>query len=409
VTRAVYSLAPAKVAQETIHIPFVMANRSAPAFRENDCPGCGGKRLDPVDDRLRLLRVDRIVGSTTEPLGAFAVFAVHGTAVAESNQIYHGDVLGYAARRLASLVHRAHPGVVSFVSAVANGAEGDVTPVKEKQGFLAAELSGRAIAEKALSAYEKAGEHLTSDADVEHAYREIVVPGAHTVSGDVCNVAMIGVPTIAGSEDGPSVFRDRFGVYEGRKKAVPEGCQGVKEPALGPLTQYFVIGDRVQGPETMPRIGAFELAAITSTSPTAVRSPEMLAVFATVPGEPTTSVGAAIRDRVLTELGDAAPTAGDRVAVIGLTDAYLGYFADTAEYGAQHYEGGSTFYGPLQSLLAAEQLGAIAGRMREDLEGRTIGTPPRERSAGRLIYRTNDYEPGPVAHFFGSKTDCNGA
>jgi hypothetical protein len=159
----------------------------------------------------------------------------------------------------------------------------------------------------------------------------------------------------------------------------------------------------------MPRIGAFEVAAIASTSASAVRSPEILAAFATVPGEPTTAVGAAIRDRVVTELGDGTTTAGDRVAVIGLADAYLGYFADTAEYGAQHYEGGSTFYGPLQSLLATEQLGALAGRLREDLEERIVGTPPRERSAGHLVYRANDYEPGPVAHFFGSRTDCKSA
>jgi Neutral/alkaline non-lysosomal ceramidase, N-terminal len=105
------------------------------------------------------------------------------------------------------------------------------------------------------------------------------------------------------------------------------------------------------------------------------------------------------------ELVPGQDTSTDKVAVIGLTNAYLGYFTSTAEYAAQHYEGGSTFYGPLQSLLAAEQLQSLAGRIRERLAA-TPASPLRERSADLLFYAKNDYELGPVARFFGERTDC---
>ncbi|HVU03462.1 MAG TPA: neutral/alkaline non-lysosomal ceramidase N-terminal domain-containing protein [Polyangiaceae bacterium] len=404
ITEAVYHLAPAKIGVESVHVPFVTENRSPEAFRENHCPGCGGVRIPEVNDRLTLLRVDRVVGSGTEPLGAFVVFAVHGTAVSEENQLYHGDVLGYASRRFASLVKEAHPGVVGFVPAIANGAEGDVSPVKAQQGFAHAELTGRAIGAGAFDAFEAAGHHLTDDVDLTHAYREVVVPGAHTTAGDVCPVPVVGVPTIAGAEDGPSMFRGHFGVYEGRRKAVPEGCQGTKEPAFGSLTQWFVLGDRMPGPETMPRIGPFSVVALHPRD--AGPKTEPLLVLGTVPGEPTTGVGFAIADRLAAELGSGAGVSPDHVAVVGLTNAYLGYFTTSAEYEMQAYEGGSTFYGPLQSLLAAEQLGALAGRVRDALRVRSTGAALRDGASRILEYRANDYEPGPVNHFFGTRTDC---
>ncbi|HEX7669391.1 MAG TPA: neutral/alkaline non-lysosomal ceramidase N-terminal domain-containing protein, partial [Polyangiaceae bacterium] len=418
---AVASLAPAKVASETVHVPFVTFNRSPEAARRNVCPGCGGTKVPDVDDRLHMLRVDRVVGSGTEPIGAFAVFAVHGTAVAESNQLYHGDVPGYAARRLTALVKSAHPGAVGFVGAVANGAEGDVSPTKVKQGFAEAELVGRAIGKAAYDAYEAAGAHLSADVDLGHAYRELVVPGAHTVAGDVCDSPMVGIPTIAGAEDGPSFLRGKFGVYEGRRKDEPEGCQGTKEPALGSLTEHFVLGDRMPGIETMPRIGAFNVTALYHDDHrrSVGSDPEPIVVYATVPGEPTTAVGHAIAERVALELvpieepkgKSRADDPSDKVAVIGLTNAYLGYFTSSAEYAAQAYEGGSTFYGPLQSLLAAEQLQSLAARVRERLPvpsaAGVVSMPPlRERSADSLFYAHNDYKPGPSVHFFGARSDC---
>jgi hypothetical protein len=61
--------------------------------------------------------------------------------------------------------------------------------------------------------------------------------------------------------------------------------------------------------------------------------------FVTVPGEPTTVTG---RDLAQAAGGsDAGP-----VSVVGLTDAYMLYFATGREFAGQQYEGASTIYGP---------------------------------------------------------------
>jgi hypothetical protein len=62
--------------------------------------------------------------------------------------------------------------------------------------------------------------------------------------------------------------------------------------------------------------------------------------LATVPGEPTTEVG-----RRLEGVVGGGGSAGV-VAIGALGDEYVSYVTTPEEYGAQHYEGGSTLYGP---------------------------------------------------------------
>jgi neutral ceramidase len=62
-------------------------------------------------------------------------------------------------------------------------------------------------------------------------------------------------------------------------------------------------------------------------------------VLATVPGEPSVTVGARIA-RTLQ-----AATGASRAVVIGYAGDYCGYVTTPEEYLAQHYEGASTLYG----------------------------------------------------------------
>lgn len=404
VQTSVARLAPAAVGLATVHAPAASENRSAAAFRRNLCPGCGSVPLPEVDDRLRVLRVDRVVGGHMEPMAAFALFAVHSTAVSEHNDLYHGDVHGYAARYFASLVRRDYR-APTFVAPFANGAEGDVSPTKREQSFAEAERVGFYLGTQAYAAYRSLDGRLTTNVDVTHAYRELVLAGGHTSQGDVCNEGVVGVSTMAGAEDGPSAFRDKFGIYEGHHRKKPQGCQGYKLPAAGFIQRLALRPSALMvAPGSMPIIAPFQVVALHARDATADDDP--IAVYATVPGEPTTAVGFAIAERVAGAFGGAALVSTDKVAVVGLANAYLGYFTSTAEYAAQHYEGGSTFFGPLQSLFAAEQLEASAWRVRDEIWVEHEHRTAPDRSSRLLFYKKTVHRPGGENSFFGNKTDC---
>jgi neutral ceramidase len=102
IERAFAELAPAALGATSIDVLGVSRNRSQEA-RANDfaCPCLADKEAD-VDTALRLLRVDRVDANGSTPLAALFVFAVHGTSIAESNDLYHGDLHAVAegARRL---------------------------------------------------------------------------------------------------------------------------------------------------------------------------------------------------------------------------------------------------------------------------------------------------------------------
>lgn len=429
VNDAVADLKAAAVGTASIQATGIAFNRSLDAWRKNRCAGCGGPPLPEVDETLRLLRVDRIEHGTQRPLAAYAVFGVHGTAVSKHNDLYHGDVLGYAWRAFGERVRAEHPGGQGFTAAFLAGTEGDVSPLKTEQSFKEAERVGRALGAWAFRAFEAAEPEAADDFDLAHAYEEVPLPGAHTAQGSVCREPMIGVPTIAGAEDGPSALRGHFGVDEGRRRKTPQGCHGFKLAAFEAIQPALIRGYRLPNdPGSMPSIAPFQALALYRRSAPNNRP---LFVLATVPGEPTTAVGHEVATRVSGALGGSRPLELERVAVVGLANAYLGYFTSAAEYSAQHYEGGSTFWGPLQSLLAAERLQEAAEHVRETIDERRRCTAYREaveagldadevsrravacrrakrNAAARITgYAAELHQPAIRADFVGKRTDCD--
>jgi neutral ceramidase len=103
-----------------------------------------------VDPTCTMLRVDRIVGTGTQPLGAFTNFAIHSTAVAPSHGLYSGDVHAVAERALEWAIQR-HYGIQSeVVHALTNGVEGDIAPAFTTQDCAEDEQLGLALAAKAF-------------------------------------------------------------------------------------------------------------------------------------------------------------------------------------------------------------------------------------------------------------------
>ena len=77
----------------------------------------------------------------------------------------------------------------------------------------------------------------------------------------------------------------------------------------------------------------------------------------TLPGEPTAEVGERLRAAVRESTGL------DRVVVSGLAGEFIQYLTTPEEYDRQHYEGGSTLYGPLSSNLLRQELVELSRRL----------------------------------------------
>ncbi|MFZ5891070.1 MAG: neutral/alkaline non-lysosomal ceramidase N-terminal domain-containing protein [Myxococcota bacterium] len=390
-------LAPAALAATSIDVLGVSRNRSKEA-RWNDfaCPCLADAEAD-VDTKLRLLRIDRVDATDSTdstPLAALFVFGVHGTSIAETNDLYHGDLHAVASRVLAWKVHASHPQAPPLVAAFMNGTEGDVSPAYSQQGPDEAIRLGSTIGEGAYRAFRSLDGQLERNVDISHAYREIVMPGTQTSSGAVCGSAEIGIPTIAGAEDGRSFLYGGLNIFEGSRRSEPLGCQGYKLGAFGVLQGYVVPQAHAPGqslfhffegnsdPGSFPRIAPFSV----------VRFGRAL-VLATIPGEPTTEIGRRVRtrlERALQPAGRTAPT--PLIGVVGLANEYLYYFTTPGEFRAQHYEGGSTLYGPLQGLASEEQLEAAA---------LALDTPSAQR-----YYGQRTFTPGDSKHFWAAPGAC---
>ena len=77
----------------------------------------------------------------------------------------------------------------------------------------------------------------------------------------------------------------------------------------------------------------------------------------TVPGEATKEAGARFKAAVLAQLG---PHGVTHAVVSGLTNEYIQYITTPAEYGQQHYEGGSTLYGTNEATFLQERYVELA-------------------------------------------------
>lgn len=376
IDEAVAALEPARLAVAQARVSERASfNRSYDAWRHTYDDY--GKRLpdDSVDRRLTLIRIDadRVPAA---PLAVFSIFGVHGTSMKADYPNYHGDVHGAAARMIATRIEQRH-GVRDVVAATANGAEGDVSPgadPERKQGMaLTLEVAAH-IADAALEAFVSLDGKITArearHPKLDWAYREVSLRGAGTERGRLCQVASLGAPQLAGSEEGRGPLYGFLGMYEGATRT-PSGCDAAKIK-IGGFLQNLVINDS-EYPDVVP----FQVLALGDAL-----------TLAAVPGEPTTEVGRAIVARM------SASGRPGLHAVVGLSNGYSTYYTMPEEFLAQHYEGGATLYGPYQGVLAAEQLGWLAKR---------LGQP------GAVHYRKQRvFEPGEATRLWPDRT-CDSA
>ena len=368
-------------------------NRSYEAYERNSAPrvpvtptAARPVEQQAVDSTFALLRVDRCddAWESCEPWGAYSVFAIHGGNVPASNNLFDSDVHGVVARSMERhiLDERAQLRGPAFFL-FANGAEGDVganlrdpvpcryyrflperraagprtlpaaeawrAPTDEVEDCMRdvrhrVDSLGWALGERVAAIYDRAEAGLAADLSVDRAFTTIDLrryQGPHPI----CWPPRVGASAVGGAERGfirtwkqRVLFFDlNFDEGGSAAREEPKGCFGRKKTQLGVLVKEYSLPQLLQ--LSVVRLGNVLLG--------------------TVPVEPTTEVGALLRERLLA----AGPSEASRSVVVGVANGYALYTASAEEYDAQHYEGGSTLYGPNTAEMLAFELGQLSGSL----------------------------------------------
>ncbi len=343
-------------------------NRALVAYAlntESNDDGCA--RQDKQDNHF-LDPIHRAVGRTLtavrvnsaypgQPaLGLMAVYALHNTAVAPDNELYSADVFGLADNLCETVLGRDNPG---FLCAIANGAEGDVSPDVAEHGEAEARRIGERLGLEMVDAFKEA-----KSADplvMESRYREMLFPGAPVSalstadgkSGRLCPYPNINAPSGGGAPDGPTRLRIFEQINPGMTFPPPpaDACAPARIELLGIVPTNVADykngwGFPTSGPMMWMRLGNQR--------------------FLTLPGEPTTTTASQLQ-KVADQAAPPAEAGGKKVehtTIVGLTDAYFLYFATEREFAAQQYEGASTLYGPKSAAFLADSARALLASPR---------------------------------------------
>lgn len=326
-------------------------NRSIEAYNNNPSAE-RGQYNSAIQKPMTVLKL--LQGSASE-VGMISWFATHPNAMGKDIKLLSGDNKGHASYLFEKeLKHSTYQGSNNFVAAFAISNAGDmspnVNPDSEGRGptsnrFENVRIIGERQYDKALELYDSANEQLTGS--IEFSHRNVDMSST-VISGDFTDgnqkttcVAALGESFAAGTEDGrgPDLFS------EGSTQA-------------NPFFQF--IGSMIVAPSQQDLACHAPKAVLLTQGKTSPYpwSPEVLPLslhkigqlgILAVPAEFTIMSGRRLMNTVESVLGEYL----DYTVVAGLSNAYSGYVTTKEEYDLQHYEGGSTHFGPW--TLAAYQ------------------------------------------------------
>lgn len=384
VKTACADLAPCRIGAGVVTVEGLSRNRSLEAWIWNYAKNPTRIPYSTVIPDVYLLRVDRVItdpAADTVPIAAFVVAPVHATSVGNHNKLYHGDLHGAASRYLASMIKRRYGLKHSFVAAVASGPQGDVSPTWKEQGIDEARRLGYLLAEKTEGLFHRLDGKLQK-ASPQYIFIEPRIQGAELKEGNLCGTPVVGIPALGGAEDGRSRLYAKLSVLEGRKRAHPIGCQGVKIPAGRSIQRLLVKA------ASFPEFAPLQM----------IRFGDLI-TFVTLPAEPTTESGYRIK-RALEEKVNTR-----YVGLVAVANEYMSYVATPEEYSAQHFEGAFTLYGPQESVFFRERVEKMAemgadnasecSKVRTFKPGRSQKLFIRGKSANPGEWRSFDTEDRP--------------
>jgi neutral ceramidase len=420
VNDAVADLYPARAGWKMREVWGLTRNRSIESFYLNPAPPLTpvsessgwSDEFRAVDHALTMLRVDQCRpewAGACLPVGAFSVFAIHGTGYPTLNDLLDGDIHAVAERELEQHILRLNPALAAcrhgsphtdlvrcgFRSRafhlLANGTEGDVTPIlanpsKSDSSNTRCELylrfrPGRrpggprvppageewrvprdmtvaGCLERARQFTTRTGHRLASEAialfdsiqpdtSLELA-RAFTTLDLHRLRSafPLCNPPLTGTANYGGGLDGQTRLKEwKFLWFI--PSGIEQGGHAINEDERGCHGAKTIGIGPIQG----PFVGRYGLPRYAHLAVVRVGN----RLLATVPGEVTTEAGR----RMKLEMGRRTPWS-DTAVVISHANGYLQYIPTAEEYDAQRYEGASDIYGPNTAAALTEQLGALA-------------------------------------------------
>ncbi|MGI0119139.1 neutral/alkaline ceramidase [Zooshikella sp. RANM57] len=328
------NLQPGEIFTNQGHLDGANRNRSLQAYLQNKDAGDY-----PAEDTRMVVLSFKQKGQL---VGVLSWFPTHGVSMPKENKLINPDNKGYAAYLFEKYAKDVWG--INIVSAFAQSNAGDMTPNINLDGSgpgNTAEKSTKRIGElqfkKARDLVLQSGQKINGNLQYRHLYIDMSKQSVRRefTSGKMektCTAAL-GYAFAAGTEDGRGL--DFF--HEGQLQENP-----FWQIITGLLTQPTAQQKTCHAPKPI-------LLAQGNAKPFPW-SPEILPisliqlgqfVVVALPGEFTVMAGR----RILQTLTKYYPDA--RVTVMaGYSNAYSGYITTFEEYNAQHYEGGSTHFGP---------------------------------------------------------------
>ncbi|MEP7124454.1 MAG: neutral/alkaline non-lysosomal ceramidase N-terminal domain-containing protein [Byssovorax sp.] len=313
-----------------------------------------------VDPRVQVIWAEDLQGA---PIGAFATFAAHGTAIPAAQATLSADWCGCAVRAAQDRLARgpaywlggATPRRVPI--GLAAGAMGDVDvdlPGVDLAGIVA--LQGTALAAKVGEALGETIERAIADArtalqstlTITTRFAEPEPAGAWLEDGrKLASYPAFGIPALGGSELGRNFALDADVLSSSLDLESRRGDYRPEDPHAPKLTFESAIVEVFTG----------RPAAVLPVRLVTFAWKRRVVQLAGLPGEPTT-LFAGRMERMLRDRGATS------VMVVGVTGDYAGYFTTGREYDRQHYEGASTIWGRCTGDWLIEELRDLdAGRV----------------------------------------------
>jgi neutral ceramidase len=294
-----------------------------------------------VDPRVQVIWAEDLAGA---PIGAFATFAAHGTAIPAGQATLSSDWCGCAVREVQDRIARAPgywPGATPrrrVPIGIAAGAMGDVdvdlpgldlAGVVACQGTALAARVGEAVGETLERAIMSARSALEGKLSIVTRFAEPEPAGAWLEDGRrLAPHPAFGIPALGGSELGRNFALDFDVLASSLNLESRRGDYRPEDPHAPKLTFESAIVEVFTGrPAHVLPIRLVTIAGAYRTLQ-----------LAGLPGEPTTLLAGRM-ERMLLDRGATS------VMIAGVTGDYAGYFTTGREYDRQHYEGASTIWG----------------------------------------------------------------
>ncbi len=303
----------------------------------------------------------KFVSDSGDEIGTLNWFATHGTNLGNTNKLISGDNKGYVSWRFERDKGANYKSDKTFVAGFTQTEEGDVSPnipwgpPDGVHDFEHLEKIGNKQYDKAVDLYNSATRKLDATLDYRHTHFDFsgitLVPPFDVYPGvaSTCSPA-IGLSKVAGStEDGPGLHFIKEGMNMGKliKLALKlldnqsNDCHKEKQIVLHAGKQQIRLCIDLPGNLSIP-LFKIDVYWTPVVMPLQIIRIGQLAILA-VPCEFTTMSGRRLRGTVESSLSSVNI---DELVVASCSNAFSGYVTTREEYSVQHYEGGSTHFGP---------------------------------------------------------------